>query len=263
MKFLLGQLFAKALMVAATTHTVTAVQTVTIDQQQTALPHQSNTTVAVAAISQRYSFIGPSASSLEFNTVLSGYSSASQTAFKHGIIFLQTNPTDPIGYLLSSDNSQTGNIFMGLVKEIQATPSTTYALNFTVDFLTNVAAGCAGIGASPGDNVYVEVGASGSNPAVAYTGSSGLYEFHNLNVNVNLTVAGSFGSDALTDCYDSSKYVSKELSTSTNYPVTSDKNGNIWLMVGTNSFFEGTTAVYWQNLKAHLTPVRSGNSTKV
>jgi len=103
--------------------------------------------------------------------------------------------------------------------------------------------------------VYIEVGASQSNPSVSYIGSSGLYEFHNLNVDVNLTSAGSFGSDSLTNCYDSSNYVLKELSTTTNYPVTSDSAGNIWLIVGTNSFFEGTTSVYWQNLNAHLTPI--------
>lgn len=132
------------------THTVTITKTIQLCKPTSTSTHISSATSK--PIIQKYSFVGPSASSLEFDTVLSGYSSVSQTAFKHGIVFMQTAPTDPIGYLLSSDNSQSGNIFMGLVKNIHAAPNTTYALNFTVSFLTNVATGCAGIGASPGDN---------------------------------------------------------------------------------------------------------------
>jgi len=233
------------------TKTVTRTITETICSSATLSPDAPK----VPPITQAYSFIGPSAASLDFNTVLTGYSSAAQTAFKHSIVLIQAQEDDPIGYMLSSDNSQSGNIFMGLVKQIAAAPNTNYALNFTVDFLTNVAAGCAGIGASPGDNVYVEVGATGANPSVGYTDSTGLFEFQNLNTNVNLTLAGNFGSEMLKDCYDTTRYVSKELSTGTNYPVSSDDNGNIWLLVGTNSYFEGTTSIYWQNLNARLTPI--------
>lgn len=142
-------------------------------------------------------------------------------------------------------------------------PDTLYRVELELEFASNVPRGCFGVGGSPGDSVYMKLGASASEPLAVeqLEGST-----PTLRLNIDYGVQSNSGSHALVvgdlansqSCDDPSpaRWELKTLGTrGTNFRARSDAAGTLWIIAGTDSAFEGRTDVYFTTLSARLEPV--------
>ena len=126
-----------------------------------------------------------------------------------------------------------------------------------MDLATNVPVGLVGIGGSPGESVYVKAGASTVEPVAEEDGN----RYFRMNIDKGNQSNGGesmvvLGNVAHPDV------VNKEyrIKTLDNVPlpltVTTDSGGGVWLIVGTDSGFEGLSRFYYARISYILTPVQ-------
>ena len=135
-------------------------------------------------------------------------------------------------------------------------PETAYTVTVSLDLATNVPGGLVGIGGSPGESVYVKAGASSVEPIVEEDDTG------NLRMNIDKGNQASEGeaminlgnvahSDVVAD-----EYKIKALDNQGRpLEVVSDSEGRIWLIVGTDSGFEGLSAFYYAGITYKFTAV--------
>lgn len=155
-------------------------------------------------------------------------------------------------------HNRSDDLFMFFKSQIEGLrPETLYETAFLIDLATNVPEGLVGIGGAPGESVYVKVGASPIEPAVVED------EDGWLRMNIDKGNQAQDGNDmvlvgniAHPSLQDEERYEIKTL-TNEGSPVvvTSDGDGRLWLIVGTDSGFEGLTAICYGNIIIELNPV--------
>lgn len=166
---------------------------------------------------------------------------------------------DPLpgnGYYLAGTN-RSDDLFIYAKKKLDGfSPNTVYRATFELHFATNVPSGCAGVGGSPGESVWVFAGASQVEPKTIL-GVNGDYR-----VNIDRGQQSQSGKEALclgnianssTDCIQYI-YQSKTLSSSSPIVVTSDSNGSLWILVGMDSGFEAFSQIYLLSVTASFLP---------
>ena len=155
---------------------------------------------------------------------------------------------DANGLMLQGDN-HSDDLFMYVKRPYDGLmPNTTYRVVFQVDLASNAPTGTIGVGGSPGDSVYVNVGASLIEPN-AIVGEDGYWR-----MNIDKGNQASSGEDAITigtigvelpGPGGASLYKMKPLDNSEEpLFVTTDDQGRVWLLVGTDSGFEALTRIY-------------------
>jgi hypothetical protein len=135
-------------------------------------------------------------------------------------------------------------------------PETSYQVTFMIHLATNVPAGLVGIGGSPGESVFVKAGATAMEP-LAEEDVSGY-----LRMNIDKGNQGSEGKDMINlgDVAHpelgegtGEEYKIKTLSSDgRSLEVITDADGGLWLIVGTDSGFEGLTALYYSQITVAL-----------
>lgn len=161
------------------------------------------------------------------------------------------------GFRVAGTN-HSDDLFMFLKRHVGGLrPNTRYRADFEVEFATNSPSGCAGIGGAPGESVYVKAGATGLEPQreVATVGGR---DYYRMNIDkgnqaeggAHATVIGHAG-NASSECTNP-EWQLKVLSSSDALEVTSDAVGGVWLIVGTDSGFEGRTELYFTEIRAEL-----------
>ena len=163
------------------------------------------------------------------------------------------------GFKLTGSN-RSDDLFMFITKKVDGLePNTRYDFRFKVTFGTNAQNNCMGIGGSPGNSVWIKVGAKKDEPKAVNDGAGFLL----LNWDKGNQAAG--GSDAIiagdfanrqecstTDVVET--YLKKTLITEKGaYTTVSDDKGSLWLLVGTDSGFEGATTIYFMELEVAAT----------
>jgi hypothetical protein len=163
------------------------------------------------------------------------------------------------GAVLLTGNNHSDDLFMFLKRRVSGlAPDTTYQLELRVVFATDVPRGCAGIGGSPGESVFVKGGASDVEPLRVIDDTSGHAKWimnvdkdNQANGGADAQVLGDFANSG--DCESSDfSYELKELSNLElpAFNVTTDGSGDVWLLLGTDSGFEGTTTIYYTEIEA-------------
>jgi hypothetical protein len=164
------------------------------------------------------------------------------------------------GFHLAGTNAS-DDLFMFLKRRLSAAdgikPNRLYQVRLTIIFGSNAPSGAAGIGGSPGESVFLKAGASTQSPG-PILGDDG-----QLRMNVdkgNQATGGRTASVVDTIGNGTSPevepvYVSLERRHVHTFPVRSDANGNLWLLIGTDSGFEGRTALYFQRVDVKLIPL--------
>ena len=153
------------------------------------------------------------------------------------------------GFYIQGHN-RSDDIFMYLARQVDGLqPSNEYQVTVEIDLATNVPAGLFGIGGSPGESVYVKAGASVIEPSQEEDASgwlrSNVDKGNQANGGTEMVVLGNVShSDVVGDEF--------RIKTLTNegspLSVTVDANGSVWLIVGTDSGFEGLTALYYSRI---------------
>lgn len=163
---------------------------------------------------------------------------------------------DRKGLKIAGSNSS-DDLFMYIKKKLGSAngikPNKVYQMSMTVEFATAAASGCAGIGGSPGESVYLKAGSAKVEPK-----SQPVDNYYEMNIDKGNQAEG--GKDAVLlghvgnnsgDCTGNTwEYKTLTLGS---FSVQTDIWARIWLIIGTDSGFEGRTTLYYTNIKVKLT----------
>ncbi|MCY3738353.1 MAG: hypothetical protein OXG13_18260 [Gemmatimonadaceae bacterium] len=159
-------------------------------------------------------------------------------------------------------HNRSDDLFMFFKRQVGGLkPDAEYSAVLSLDLATNVAEGLVGIGGSPGESVFVKAGASTVEP-VTPEDDSGYFRMNIDKGNQStggesMVVVGHVAHPALTG----EEYRIKTLDSSASpVRVTADGEGRLWLIVGTDSGFEGLTALYYARIACTLTPANPQDS---
>lgn len=168
--------------------------------------------------------------------------------------FLHTTLPSPLnsskGAIRQSGDNHSDDLFMFVKKKITGLkPNTNYNIELEVEFATNVASGANGVGGAPGESVFIKAGATTNEPMKVLNVSENFYRMNIDKGNqsqdgANMKLIGDFANG--TDLF---VYKLKVLSTTNPINVTSNSNGELWVIVGTDSGFEATTTIYYNSIK--------------
>lgn len=143
-------------------------------------------------------------------------------------------------------------------------PNTLYALEVEAELASDVPAGCIGIGGSPGEGLYMKLGASTNEPLALPSTVPGDNGWLRLNIDygqqstggANALVVGILSNSRSCDDGVEAPWELKTLSTrGQSLRVRSDGQGRLWVVAGSDSAFEGRTDYYFTALRVRLEPV--------
>jgi len=147
-------------------------------------------------------------------------------------------------------HNRSDDLFMFLRKLAEGLrPESRYQVRATVDLATNVPVGLVGVGGSPGESVYVKAGVSAVEPLVVAD------EAGWLRINIDKGNQATDGSHMVVignlahPEIDGDEYRIKTLGNQDNpIEIVTDAEGRAWLIIGTDSGFEGLTTVYYSGI---------------
>lgn len=174
-----------------------------------------------------------------------------QLEFTHAGLPAPLNASD--GALKLSGINRSDDLFMFVKNKITGlVPLRTYTIQLTVDFATNAANNMVGVGGSPGEGVWVKAGAVTAEPKKVLSTSDNYYRMNLDKGNqsqdgADMKVIGNFANGS-----DINEYRLKKLSTTLPISVKAGPEGEFWLVIGTDSGFEGKTAIYYTAVKVFL-----------
>jgi hypothetical protein len=150
-------------------------------------------------------------------------------------------------------HNRSDDLFMGIVKELSGLKaSTTYTLTLSFTLYTEAEAGSIGIGGSPADSVYVKAGFTNVLPEVS-EGDDGLWV---LNIDKGQQSQGSAGIPVVGTMAKPEGaepgFVSKGFEVT--LTLKTDASGKLWLVIGTDSGYEGLTVYYLDDIAITATP---------
>ena len=147
-------------------------------------------------------------------------------------------------------NNHSDDLFMGVKSYIYGMKAdTSYQVTLSTTFTSNIPSNCFGIGGAPGESVYVKLAASTEEPK-----NETIDDMHRLNIDIgNQSQSGTNGQTVGNvangvDCMEDEQWKEIERSTETKIDVQTDSLGGFWMMVGTDSGFEGLTYYYINSL---------------
>lgn len=159
-----------------------------------------------------------------------------------------------------SGHNRSDDLFMYLQQHITGLkPETTYQVDFSIDLASNTPEGLMGIGGSPGENVYIKAGAVNRAPELVTD------DIDWLRLNIDKGNQATAGADMINlgtianpnidlGTFTGEEYALMNLNNQAMpFTVTSNKDGGIWVLVGSDSGFEGATTLYYDAIEIQLT----------
>lgn len=161
------------------------------------------------------------------------------------------------GFMLSGQNAS-DDLAMFIKHPVGGLqPATEYQVELEMTFATEIPRDCAGIGGSPGESVFINLGAAGSEPVV-------IEENGEFRLNIDKGNQSRNGSDGLVvgdmtnfqeECTDENVWQLKTVSTAgRDFSATTDADGTLWVYGGSDSGFEGRTTFFITDFRARITP---------
>ncbi len=141
-------------------------------------------------------------------------------------------------------------------------PERLYRVEMELELASNVPSGCFGVGGSPGEGLYVKLGAVGFEPAtqVIIEGQTPTLRL-NFDYGIqsesgeNAKVVGNLSNTQVCDDPNGEWELKTLSSRGQQLRARSDAAGNLWVVAGTDSAFEGLTHVYFTSLRVRLLPI--------
>ena len=164
------------------------------------------------------------------------------------------------GFYLQSHN-RSDDVFMFLTRKLGAAdgiePNALYEISYRVVLASNAGKGCVGIGGAPGESVGLKVGATGTEPQVTLDSMNywrvNFDKNNQMQSGTEASLAGDIA-NGTSVCSSAAPYVSITRTHTHTHLVRANAFGELWLIVGTESGFEGKTGLYYQTIEATLTP---------
>jgi hypothetical protein len=123
---------------------------------------------------------------------------------------------------------------------------------------SNAPSDCIGTGGAPGESVILKAGASAIEPLPVLTENG-------LRMNVDkgeqaaggpaASVVGNIANGLPCDAVNDTPYATLMRRHTHPVPVTANSDGELWLLVGTDSGFESLTALYYERIDVALLPL--------
>jgi hypothetical protein len=151
-----------------------------------------------------------------------------------------------------SGHNRSDDLFMFIRKKITGlSPGTQYQLYFEVEMASNVPTNALGVGGAPGESVHLKAGASAKEPVVARDNQN----YYRINLDKgNQSVGGAdlinIGNIGVTDT--TTAYTLIQRSNPTPFSQRTGAEGELWIIIGTDSGFEGLTTLYYSAIKITL-----------
>ena len=155
-----------------------------------------------------------------------------------------------------SGHNRSDDLFMYLQQHITGLkPETTYQVDFSIDLASNTPEGMMGIGGSPGESVYIKAGAVNREPELVTD------DIDWLRLNIDKGNQATAGEDMINlgtianpnidlGTFTGEEYALMNLNNQMiSFTVTSDKDGSIWVIIGSDSGFEGATTLYYDAIE--------------
>lgn len=151
--------------------------------------------------------------------------------------------------LLMSGKNHSDDLFMFIRKKLSGLkPNTEYRVLFNVRISSNVPTGNVGVGGAPGESVFVKAGAVIAKPEKALVDG-----FYRMNADIgsqsqagaDVLVIGNIGVAPTTTQFTE---VYRNNNSANPFRVTTDSQGEVWILIGTDSGFEGTTTLYYTSI---------------
>ena len=167
------------------------------------------------------------------------------------------------GYFIQGMN-RSDDLFMFLKKQVTSDDglkaNQAYRFAFDIRFASNAPTGCVGVGGSPGDSVYLKAGASAEEPVTTLDAGRDVHitidKGQQATGGREAGVVGTIGNG--TPCERSKyPYVNVRRVYAHPTPVNSGMRNSLWLLVGTDSAFEGLTGLYYQSITVRINPAVS------
>jgi hypothetical protein len=191
--------------------------------------------------------------------------------FQSGVRRLPQPLAERTGFFLGGTN-RSDDLFMYIWRPVSGlVPGQRYRAVVEFTFATNVPPGCAGIGGSPGEAVALKAGAAEREPAKVIVNGRVQLNLHKNNQQASgrelINVGGFEGGGGSCDSAQGI-YQLKKLTTAVPAQrpglmpvppdallVTADPVGRLWIVIGTDSGFEGRTEIYYLEGEATFVPV--------
>ena len=173
-------------------------------------------------------------------------------SYGHGLLPVSVQPRQS-GIRVRGVN-RSDDLFMYVKRRVTGlSPNTEYLLTMDIDLASNVASNLIGVGGAPGEGVKVKAGASANEPVNVRDGQG----WYRMNIDKgNQSVGGTdmsvIGDMAVKDT--TTVYTIVKRSLVTPMKRRTDADGALWLVVGTDSGFEGLTEVFYAAIRARLQP---------
>lgn len=152
-------------------------------------------------------------------------------------------------------HNRSDDLFMFMKRKIEGLePNQDYALSFTLRLASNAATGGIGIGGAPGESVYLKAGASGAEPKPALNNG-----FWTMNIDKGNQAIGGAQMVVLGNVANGTSDYVYQLITRENaaapFTARANSQGALWLIIGTDSGFEGKTKLYYDEVKVEVKAV--------
>ncbi len=149
--------------------------------------------------------------------------------------------------MMSGDN-QSEDLFMFIKRKITGlSPNTDYNLVFDVELASNAPKGTADIGGAPGEGVFLKAGATSIEPEKVIEGGQYTLNIDKGNQSTSGETTVLLGDIAVD--YNTTDYAlitrSNAGANSSSFIAKSNGDGELWLIIGTDSGFEGVTTLYY------------------
>lgn len=153
-------------------------------------------------------------------------------------------------YRISGSN-RSDDLFMYLKRQVSGLqPNARYEAHFEVEIASNAPDSGIGAGGAPGEGVGVGIGMTIEEP-VAAPDENNFYRMNIDKINqcctngTDMIVAGNLANGG-------SEYAYKLIKRTGTFSAPADAEGKLWLIVGTDSGFEGITTIYYTKINVRL-----------
>ncbi len=169
----------------------------------------------------------------------------------HGHALIPVGTSTSQGLFISAQN-RSDDLFVGYFKKLSGLKSSlTYKVKISFKLATQEDSGSIGVGGSPAESVYVKAGAVNQKPEIKLDDQ----QVFRLNIDKGNQSEGSLTVPVVTNMAkpegSASGFVFKELSVEVEISTSSD--GSLYILIGTDSAFEGLTRYYLDDIKVVAT----------
>jgi hypothetical protein len=154
--------------------------------------------------------------------------------------------------MLQSHN-RSDDVFMFITRSLSGLKfNTTYLVTFDISIASNAPSDAIGIGGPPGESVFVKAGITHQKPQPVPVEGYWRMNVDKGNQSQGGTDAIVLGNIAVNTPVEAPTYQIKTLKNETPFELTTGESDTVWLMIGTDSGFEGKTKLYFPQIYVTL-----------